>query len=268
MGTLSGFTYQAAAIIPVSMSRASLAGLRVLLTRPQGEGAEDWAAAFSRAGAVPLVYPTIAINPPESWQVVDEAIARLDSYAWLVFTSQTAVSFFVKRLPTGQFQTGMRTKLAAVGRSTAQAIELGGGQVALVATDSRQQGLADALRDLPAEVRILCPLASSGRPLLAQSLRAKGCSVDVVTIYRTQPRINLPAPPEFDIATFASPSALRAFVNGPGLQALAGKTLAVIGPTTAEEADSNGLCAIVAKTPDVDALILAIAQSRSNQGGF
>jgi len=255
-------------MIPAPMSCVSLAGLRVLLTRPQGESAEEWAAAFTQAGAVPLAFPTISIMPPDSWQVLDEAIARLDSYDWMVFTSQTAVAFFVSRLPTGQFQTAMRTNMAAVGRNTAQAIERRGGRVALVATDSRQEGLADALRDLPSGARVLCPLAAGGRLLLAQILRARGCIVDVVTAYRTEPRTDLPDPPEFDVATFASPSALRAFLKRLGPQALAGKTLAVIGPTTAEEAVSSGLRAVVAENPDVDALVLAIAKSRSSQGGI
>jgi uroporphyrinogen-III synthase len=228
---------------------------------------EEWAAAFVLAGAVPLAYPTIVITPPESWQALDEAMARLKSYDWMVFTSQTAVDFFGNRLPTGQFPAGMRPKIAAVGRRTALAIQLRGARVALVATDSRQEGLVEALRDLPPGARILCPLAASGRPLLVQSLRARGCIVDVVTVYRIEPRTNLPAPPEFDVATFASPSALRAFVKGLGPQALAEKAVAVIGPTTAEEAKLSGLITVVAETPDVDALILAIAQSRSNQGG-
>jgi uroporphyrinogen-III synthase len=249
------------------MLSASLAGLRVLLTRPREEGVEEWAAAFVLAGAVPLAYPTIVITPPESWQALDEAMARLKSYDWMVFTSQTAVDFFGNRLPTGQFPAGMRPKIAAVGRRTALAIQLRGARVALVATDSRQEGLVEALRDLPPGARILCPLAASGRPLLVQSLRARGCIVDVVTVYRIEPRTNLPAPPEFDVATFASPSALRAFVKGLGPQALAEKAVAVIGPTTAEEAKLSGLITVVAETPDVDALILAIAQSRSNQGG-
>ena len=254
-------------MMPPPMLSASLAGLRVLLTRPREEGVEEWAAAFVLAGAVPLAYPTIVITPPESWQALDEAMARLKSYDWMVFTSQTAVDFFGNRLPTGQFPAGMRPKIAAVGRRTALAIQLRGARVALVATDSRQEGLVEALRDLPPGARILCPLAASGRPLLVQSLRARGCIVDVVTVYQIEPRTNLPAPPEFDVATFASPSALRAFVKGLGPQALAEKAVAVIGPTTAEEAKLSGLITVVAETPDVDALILAIAQSRSNQGG-
>jgi uroporphyrinogen-III synthase len=250
------------------MSRGLLAGLRILLTRPEGEGAEEWAAAFARAGAVPIVYPTVAIVPPESWQVVDEAIARLEAYDWMVFTSQTAVGFFASRLPDGRFPSGLRAKIAAVGRSTARSVERKGGTVALVPADSRQEGLAEALGTLPAGTCVLVPLAAGGRPLLAQSLREGGCVVDVVPVYRTEPKPDLPTPPEFDVVVFASPSALRAFVMRLGTPSLAGKTIAAIGPTTAKEVEASGLRAVVADTPDVDALVLTIAQSRSAQGGI
>lgn len=248
------------------MSRGSLAGLRILLTRPEGEGADEWAAAFAGVGAVPIAYPTLSITPPESWQVVDEAIARLDVYDWLVFTSQTAVGLFAKRLPNGRFSTDFRAKLAAVGKNTAQSIVRQGGQVAFVPADSRQEGLADGLRALSAGTRVLLPLAAGGRTLLAESLRALGCVVDVVTMYRTEPKLDLPPPPEFDIAVFASPSALRAFIKRLGAAALGGKTVAVIGLTTAKEAETNGLHAVTAESPGVDALVHAISQSRLNQG--
>jgi len=188
------------------MSRASLAGLRVLLTRPEGEGADEWAAAFVQVGAVPIAYPTVAIRPPESWRPVDESVANLDAYDWMVFTSQTAVGFFARRLPNGLLPSDLRAEIAAVGQNTAQAVERKGGKVALVPADNRQEGLVQALRDLPAGTRVLLPLAAGARGLLAQSLRAIGCTVDVVTVYRTEPKRDLPAPPEFDVAVFASPS--------------------------------------------------------------
>jgi len=249
------------------MSRASLAGLRVLLTRPEGEGADEWAAAFVQVGAVPIAYPTVAIRPPESWRPVDESVANLDAYDWMVFTSQTAVGFFARRLPNGLLPSDLRAEIAAVGQNTAQAVERKGGKVALVPADNRQEGLVQALRDLPAGTRVLLPLAAGARGLLAQSLRAIGCTVDVVTVYRTEPKRDLPAPPEFDVAVFASPSALKAFVDHLGPSALADKTVAVIGHTTATEAETNGLRAVVADKPGVDALVLAISQSRLNEGG-
>jgi uroporphyrinogen-III synthase len=248
------------------MSRVSLAGLRVLLTRPEGEGADEWSAAFVRAGAVPIAYPTVAILPPESWRPVDEAAANLGAYDWIVFTSQTAVTFFAARLPSGRFPSDLRARIATVGKSTAQSIERRGGQVALLPEDSRQEGLVQALRDLPAGTRVLFPLAAGGRTLLAQNLRARGCAVDVVTVYRTESKSDLPAPPEFDVAVFASPSALKAFVDRLGTSPLADKAIAVIGPTTAKEAGTHGLRPVVADSPGVDALVLAISRSRPHQG--
>jgi uroporphyrinogen III methyltransferase/synthase len=250
------------------MSRGSLAGLRILLTRPEGEGADEWAAAFARAGAVPIAYPTVSIVPPESWQAVDEAIANLHIYGWLVFTSQTAVRFFVGRLPTGLFASNLHAEIAAVGKSTAQSIERLGGKVALVPVDSRQEGLVEELHAIPAGTRVLLPLASGARALLAQSLQAAGCLVDVVTVYRTQPKQDLATPPEFDAAVFASPSALRAFLDRLGTSALAEKTIAVIGATTANEAEARGLRVVVADSPGVDALVLAISQTQSHLGGI
>ena len=248
------------------MPHPSLAGLRVLLTRPQGDGGDDWAAAFATAGAEPISYPTIAIAPPESWQPLDDAVSRLDGYDWIVFTSQTTVAFVLGRLPGQRFAATMRARIAVVGQSTARAVEVGGGKVALLPSDSRQEGLALGLASVAAGTRILLPMAASGRALLAESLGSQGCMVDVVTAYQIVPRAELPPPPAFDVATFASPSALRAYLDHAGAASLAGKTVGVIGPTTAKEAAANGIAPVVAQTPDVDSLIFAVAQSRTTQG--
>lgn len=248
------------------MSSVSLAGLRVLLTRPEGDGADDWTAAFASAGAVPIAYPTIAAVAPESWDEADAALARLRDYDWLVVTSQTAVGFLVGRLPGRRFPAPFSVRLAAVGAKTAHAVEQAGGRVARVAADPRQEGLVQALADLSPGTRVLLPMAAEGRPLLAESLRAQGCVVDVLVVYRTQAKRDLPPPPPFDVATFASPSALRAFIAGPGKPVLAGKAIAVIGPTTAAAAAAEGLDACVAKAPSAAGLIRAIADAGLAKG--
>ena len=252
-----------------SMSPSSLAGLRLLITRPKGDGADEWAAAFSERGAVPVFFPTVAIVPPQSWQPVDDAVARLDSYDWLVLTSQNAVAYFLSRLPGSRFSAAMRAKIAAVGDATAAAIAQAGGKVALVPTDMRQEGLAEVMTGAPVAAHVLFPVAAEGRMLLVQALRAAGASVDVVTAYRTEAKRDLAAPPPFDVAVFASPSALRAFVAALGTIPLDGKIIAVLGPTTAEEAHAHGLAPVVAAAPSVDALADAISRSPalSVQGG-
>lgn len=248
------------------MSHPPLSGLRVLVTRPEGDGADEWCAALAEAGAVPVPYPTVSIAPPANWRPLDDALARLAGYAWIVFTSRTAVAFVRQRLPERRFPRGNSTKIAAVGAATATAIEAGGGVVALLPDDSRQEGLVHALADLPAGARLLLPMAEGGRTLLAESLRSRGCGVDVVIAYRTLPRSNLPAVPAFDVATFASPSALRAYLAHAGVASLAGKGVAVIGATTAGEASTKGIQVVVAQSPRIDSLISAIAKFSPNQG--
>jgi uroporphyrinogen III methyltransferase/synthase len=253
-------------VLDEAMCRANLAGVRVLLTRPQGEGSDEWAAAFTAAGATAIPYPTIAAVGPASWESLDAALAALDSYDWLVFTSQTAVAFVSSRMVGHRFAPGLRPQIAAVGDKTAEAVVAAGGRVSLVPTDKRQEGLVQSLADLPSGSRVLLPMAARGRSLLPDELRARGMTVDVVAAYETRAKNELASPPPFDIATFASPSALRAFLAGPGKEALAGKTVAVIGPTTAEEARADGLRPVLAESPNVHSLIRAIAKDRQTKG--
>jgi uroporphyrinogen-III synthase len=243
-----------------------LAGLRVLVTRPL-EHSAAWNQAFALAGATVIPYPTVEVVPPGSWQPLDEAVARLTEYDWLVFTSAAAARFTLGRLPAGLVLRALpRPRVAAVGRETARVLEEQGAAVALVPEDERQDGLAAALGDAigrPAPgTRVLFPQAVGGREELRNALLARGCIVDVVPASQTVPRRDLPPPPPFDVATFASPSALRAFVALRGLDGLRATTVAVIGPTTAAAATALGLAPLVAAAPSADALIAAIAEAK------
>jgi len=249
---------------PAGDTQGALHDYRVLVTRPTEQGAV-LADALSAAGAVPVMYPTIALGPPPSWQAFDEAFARLVTYAWVVFTSPSAVRFALQRHPAlgAALADARAPRVAAVGAQTAGTLSSHGVPVALVPGEQRQEGLVAAFGALPAGTRVLFPQALGGRELLAAALAAHGVDVDVVAI--SQPTaLPLPAPPPpFDAATFASPSALRAFVAARGTAPLQGKVVAVIGPTTAEAARVAGVTAqVVAPSPSVTALVQALADHR------
>ena len=245
-----------------------LQGLRVLVTRPVHGEADRWVAALSAVGAKVVPYPTIEVLPPPSWEPLDQALREVGRYDWIIFTSQPAVLFTASRMDGGRFPAGWASpRVAAVGAETARALEKAGARVDLLPSDQRQEGLMDAFRILGTGTRLLFPHALAGRETLIETLRGQGCQVDAVAAYQTAPRSHLPPPPDFDVATFASPSALRALVESHGTRALANKTVAVLGPTTAAEAGRHGLFPVMAAKPSIDALILAIASACSPKGG-
>lgn len=243
---------------------SSLEGWRVLVTRPI-EQAAPLALALSERGALPVLYPTIELLPPHSWAPFDAAVAEIGVYGWIVFTSPSAVRFALGRradLAALLGRTGAPA-VAAVGVETARALRDSGARVVLVPDDQRQEGLALSLASVSPGTRVLFPQAVGGRELLADVLARRGVAVDVVPISQTRALTLAEAPPPFDAATFASPSALRAFVGGRGAEPLAGKVVAAIGPTTQQAARDAGVrVQVVAARPSVSALVEALARFR------
>ena len=251
-----------------------LAGWRVLITRP-AEPASPFADALRAAGATPLIYPTIVLGPPPSWQPADQALRRLREYGWCLFTSPSAVAFTLERamllgLPEPAESFG-GLRLAAVGTETARALTQRGLSADLVpeADQQRQEGLlASLLAALGADRagpaagrRILFPQALGGRELLREQLAEHGYAVDVVPVSQTVAAGMSEPPPPFDVATFASPSALRAFVERLGRACLSGAYVAVIGPTTAAAAAALGVPVdAMPPTPSVAALVQSLVQ--------
>jgi uroporphyrinogen-III synthase len=247
-----------------TVSPGPLEGLRVLVTRPLVDETDRWSRALAAAGASAVAYPTLQIVPPPSWEPLDQALSRLSDFDWLIFTSQPAVRFTAARLPGGRFLS--RPQIAAVGYETARVARDLGAQVGLIPEDQRQEGLISAFATLSPGTRLLFPHAFAGRDALIQALRGQGCRVDAVPVYQTVPCTPLPPLPFFDVAIFASPSALRAFVEHHGAAPLTTKTVALIGPSTAAEAAARGIAAVVSPRPSIDALISAIADARFQKG--
>lgn len=244
----------------MSVGVSALHGLRVLVTRP-AEQANPWSEALAACGAIPVLYPTIAVHEPPSWVELDAALAALDQYEWIVFSSAAAVRHTLSRLAKASIIGQNMRRIGAVGNETARCLRQAGIRVDVVPADSRGKGLASALGHLAVGTRVLFPRAIGGNADLEQALLAQGCLVDVVAASQTLPVEFLGDLPSFDVATFASPSALRAFLSRHPVASLQNKPLVVIGPTTASEARNADLHPFMAGTPSAEGLILAIAES-------
>ncbi len=160
-----------------------LAGQRVLVTRPRSQAGE-LVAHLERLGAACLLLPAVAIVPLEDWSAVDERLANLAAYHWLVFTSANGVRALVGRLrETGRDVDALgHLRLAAIGPATAEALRGFGLEPELVPAEFRSESLAAALRERGRGQRILLARADRGRDVLREQL-AEVAEVDQVAVY-------------------------------------------------------------------------------------
>lgn len=244
-----------------------LAGRRVLVTRPQ-EQSEGLFKHLHALGAEPILFPVIAIVPPEAGGPLDQAIARLADYDWIIFTSINGVEHFWARLPE---DIGIRSplaavanlKIAAIGPVTAEALRRRGAQVHLMPDEYRAEAILEVIGDVTG-LRILLPRADIARPALADGLRARGAHVVEVPAYRTV-RGN-PSPAAFDalcagvdVITFTSSSTVRNFVSLTDGVDYGRPLIACIGPVTAATAHELGLPVdVVAEEYTIDGLLEAL----------
>lgn len=231
-----------------------LEGRTIVITRARAQ-AQRFAQLLEAAGARVLQAPTIVIEPPASWELLDTALGALDSFTWVVFTSVNGVAMVDRRLSARGLAWAAiaRKRVAAIGPATAEALAEHAVRVELVPTEYRAEALVEALRRLvgPAD-RVLLPRAKETRDVLVVELRRLGVTVTEVPAYQTR-RIEdgvvrlreALASGSVDAVTFTSSSTARNFAeqfSDNERSAWRGRiAIASIGPITAATAAEYGL---------------------------
>ncbi len=253
--------------------RQPLFGKRILITRALRQ-AHGFARKIMQLGGEPVCLPAIALVPPEDYAPLDDALARLPEYDWVVFTSANGVNFFMQRLQELKIDIRkLRGEIAAIGPATAEAVSRFGLQVAYRPGEYRAEALLEGLGGMiPAGRRVLLPRAAEAREVLPEGLRSQGIRVEVVPVYRTVPAgagykavvRELLGDGRIHIITFTSSSSVRnfasLFADEDMNRLLERSRVACIGPVTAGTARSLGMRVdIVAREYTVDGLLKSIA---------
>jgi uroporphyrinogen III methyltransferase/synthase len=160
-----------------------LFGQRILVTRPDVE-ARLAAASLEARGAEALVAPMVAIRPVANPSKLDDAIDRLATFDWLVFTSSNGVRHFIDRLKIrGRDLRALgNLRLAAIGPATAQALAGFHLTADVIPDEFRSEALAEALVPAVRGGRVLLARADRGRTLLKDEL-VRVAAVEQVAVY-------------------------------------------------------------------------------------
>lgn len=249
----------------------ALCGKRILVTRPRAQS-RTLVQRLRALGAEPVVFPTIRITPPrDGYAALDQALAQLATFDWLVFTSVNGVKHVWQRLA----QLGIAAQrlqevhLAAIGPATARALKARAMRVEVVPERYVAEALL-AVIPTPARQRFLLPRADAARDALRAGLQAAGAEVVEVHAYSTVPvtpsqRLLAALDGGIDVLTFTSSSTVQHFVQQVGYErahavAARGRVVA-IGPITASTARDLGLRVdMVATEYTIPGLIQAVLE--------
>ena len=250
--------------------RLPLFGKRIVVTRAKGQ-ADAALRAPARAGRRRHRDAHHRDSPAADYAPLDRAIAELDAYDWLIFTSANGVRFFLDRLDRSAVDLRAlraqhlrhrpghprgRRSPAPESRPDGQGI--------------RRRGPARSLRvrTIWRASRVLLPRAAVARDLVPAELARRGARVDVVEAYRTvvpgsrgrtHAREIFGGARKPDAIAFTSSSTVRNFVEAAGAASLEGVKAVSIGPVTTETARELGIeVAATARVFTIDGLIEAI----------
>jgi len=256
--------------------------LKILITRPRKQS-QPFADALEAAGFEPIFFPVIQIHVMDDLSALEEAMAQIAKYEWIIFSSTNAVDVFFdyviarqlfrrsnllpdKSETASQKDARSDVKIAAVGSKTEASLRSRGVDVDFVPKEYVGEAILPGLGDVQ-DKWILLPRAKVAREIVPQEITKAGGIVHEIAIYETLPAIpdaeGLDALREgVDVVTFTSPSTVKNFIEITKAAKLDPLNLpntplfACIGPVTEKAALEAGFSPIVvAETYTTDGII-------------
>lgn len=164
----------------------SLFGKRIMVTRARTQSSQ-LVSRIRDEGGKAIELPTIYIKENEDQAVLKSAIKEINTYNYIVFTSQNAVEIFFKAL----FEAGkdLRTlanvKVAAIGAITEKVLREKGILADIVPEKAVAEDLYESLKKVvQKEDKVLLPQAKNARDFLRDALE-NICELTYAPVYET-----------------------------------------------------------------------------------
>jgi uroporphyrinogen-III synthase len=226
-----------------------LSGHTIAVTRAEQQLGEA-RRLFEQAGAQVLDLPALVIGPPDTWGPLDDALAELEDFHWLVVSSSNgveAVEQRLRRLGGSLARRPAGLKIAAVGRKTAARLEELGAAPDFVPPAFVADSLIEHFPVSGWGLRLLLPrVQSGGRTVLAEAFGEAGARVVEVAAYESRCPESLPLSTAEALAT-GNVSAIT-FSSGKTVQHTAQLLEAGLGESWREQLDRVALVSIGPQT--------------------
>jgi uroporphyrinogen III methyltransferase / synthase len=202
------------------MPSPPLTGKTILVTR-SAEQSSQFRNLLEHQGGQVIEMPALVISPPSSWDDLDNAIAHLSHFDWLILTSSNGVDYFFERLlAQGKDARALAgVKIAVVGKKTAASLKQHGLQPDFIPPNFVADSLVESFPEPLEGKKVLFPrVESGGREVLVKEMTAKGTLVTEVAVYQSSCPSQM-APEALDalqkqmvdIITFASSKTVKHF---------------------------------------------------------
>jgi len=140
---------------------------------------------IEKNGAEVFVAPTLKlkiVNSPS----LKKMIKNLDDLDWIIFTSPTTIDSIFNFYPDFKDKVNKKTKIAAIGTKTKEAVEKQGLKIDLVPEKFTAEGLIEKFEEIDIKnKKIGIPRTLDARLILPEKLKEMGADIQVAEAYKS-----------------------------------------------------------------------------------
>lgn len=227
-----------------------LSNKKVLVPRGAGQ-AKSFSRLIEKHGGIPVEIPLISFKPAVLDGSLMDVLGKLETYDWIIFTSNVTVETFLSFLP--EDKRSALPKIAVIGERTGQFLRERGYEPEFIPSKYVAEIFAaEFIAQIKKGTRVLIPKGNLAREHIANQLKEHGSLADEAIVYQTympdeskQKLREMLEKRELDILMFTSPSTVDHFIEAAGENGLLEQarhcTVACIGPVTFKKLQSLGI---------------------------
>lgn len=198
-----------------------LSNRTIVITR-SAEQSESSTNIFNDSGANVILFPTIKITNPESFDLFDEAVKTFNEFDYLIFTSANAVYNFSKRINELKISLSYnKIKVVVTGSKTGEICKEKNIKVDFIPDEYSAEAIVENLKEKIKNKKMFIPCSAIARKELSEGLKAAGAIVTKVPVYD----VGIPDDDEMkkyvdelkqsihDVFIFTSPSTFKNFLT-------------------------------------------------------